>query len=210
MSNGAPNPFQPPHRDGHEAPQEGTGRPGGPDGGGRTARRRSPARTLAPLIVAAWAVLEIWLLTVVADAAGGLTVLLLLAGGFVLGVLVVRRAGRRAWRQLSAAFATPGGPGEAREGAGPRGGNTFAMLGGLLLMVPGLVSDAAALLCLFPPTAKLLRRGAERRLSGLAGGDLGDAMRQARSAQEQARIHRPDGRIVQGEVLRDDDGPPAR
>ncbi|NYV78828.1 FxsA family protein, partial [Streptomyces sp. UH6] len=34
-----------------------------------------------PLGVAAWLVLEIWLLTLVADAAGGLTVLLLLVAG---------------------------------------------------------------------------------------------------------------------------------
>jgi UPF0716 protein FxsA len=204
MSNGAPYPYEPPPRDRRDTSR------GGRSGPREAPRRRSPARTLVPLAVAAWAVLEIWLLTLVADAAGGLTVLLLLVAGFVFGALAVRRAGRRAWQQLSAAFATATGPEPGREDAGRRGGNTFAMLGGLLLMVPGLVSDAAALLCLFPPTAALLRRGAERRLSRLGGGDLGDVMRQARDAQEETRIHRPEGRIVQGEVVRDDDGPTPR
>ncbi|EST24696.1 hypothetical protein N566_24915, partial [Streptomycetaceae bacterium MP113-05] len=108
----------------------------------------------------------------------------------------------------ASAFATASGQEEpGREANGRRGGNTFAMLGGLLLMLPGLVSDAAALLCLFPPTAALLRRGAERRLAGLRGGEMGDAMRQARSSQDRARARRPGGRIVQGEVVRDDDPP---
>ena len=63
--------------------------------------RRSRARTFVPLGIAAWLVLEIWLLTVVAGAAGGLTVLLLLVAGFVLGAVVVKRAGRRAFRNLT-------------------------------------------------------------------------------------------------------------
>ena len=81
------------------------------------------------------------------------------------------------------------------------------MLGGLLLMVPGLASDALGLLCLFPPTAALLRRGGTR----LAGrGQLGETFQQAHTAQEQVRIHRPDGRIVSGEVIRDEDPPHER
>ena len=66
-----------------------------------TAPRRSRARTFIPLAVAAWAVLEIWLLTVVADVAGGFTVLLLLIGGVVLGAVVMKSAGRRAFRNLT-------------------------------------------------------------------------------------------------------------
>lgn len=214
MTNGAPYPYEPPPRDRRTAPAGGTA-PGGRGGARGTTRRRPPAHKLIPLAIAAWAVLEIWLLTVVADAAGGLTVLLLLAAGFVLGAVVVRRAGRRAWRELSSAFATAAGPQTGREQEERRGGNTFAMLGGLLLMVPGLVSDVAGLLCLFPPTAKLLRRTAERRIAGFGGGQLGDAMRQARSArrassEDQAHIRRPDGRIVQGEVIRDDAPPVCR
>lgn len=60
-----------------------------------TAPKRSRARTFVPLAIAAWAVLEIWLLTVVAGAAGGFTVLLLLVAGIVLGAAVMKRAGRR-------------------------------------------------------------------------------------------------------------------
>jgi UPF0716 protein FxsA len=201
MSNGAPYPYEPPPRDRrHTTP-----------GASRTAapRRRSRARNLVPLGVAAWGVLEVWLLSLVADAAGGLTVLALLVAGLLLGGFLVRRAGRRAWRQLSSTLSTAAGQQASAPAGrtGKRGGNTLAMLGGLLLMVPGLVSDAAGLLCLFPPTAALLRRAAERKL---ATADLGDAMRQARGAEEQFRIRRPDGRVVPGEVVRDEDGPDRR
>ncbi|MFD7665119.1 FxsA family membrane protein [Streptomyces sp. NPDC059788] len=175
--------------------------------------KRSRARRFVPLGIAAWLVLEIWLLTLVADAAGGLTVLLLLLAGVVAGGYVIKRAGRRAWKNLTEAMQTGGDPAASSE-APPRpgerkssgSGNTLPMLGGLLLMFPGLVSDAAGLLCLFPPTCKLLHRRAERLLSRQAHytpGSFGDAF-------QQARMHQPDGKVVQGEVIRDDEPPAPR
>ncbi|WKX73531.1 FxsA family membrane protein [Streptomyces sp. XD-27] len=180
--------------------------PGSAGGGDSRRPRRSRARTLVPLGIAAWLVLEIWLLTVVADAAGGLTVFLLLVGGLVLGSIVIKRAGRRAWQSLAGSLQQPGAvrPEEAGRAA-PGTGNSFVMLGGLLLMLPGLVSDALALLCLFPPTRALLRRWAERalerRMRTVVPGSVQDAF-------EQARMRQPEGKVVQGEVIRDDD--PAR
>ncbi|MFH8407158.1 FxsA family membrane protein [Streptomyces sp. NPDC018019] len=172
--------------------------------------QRSRARRFVPLGVAAWVVLEIWLLTLVADAAGGLTVLLLLVAGVVAGGYVIKRAGRRAWKNLTASMqpgadpaASGAAPGEQRS---PGSGNTLPMLGGLLLMFPGLLSDAAGLLCLFPPTRKLLQRRAERLLTRQARyspGSLGDAF-------QQARMHQPDGKVVQGEVIREDEEPAPR
>ena len=74
-------------------------------------------------------------------------------------------------------------------------------LGGLFLMLPGLISDALGLLLLIPPVQKALSAYAERtvtrRLSTTTPGTLGDAF-------QQARIHRPDGKVVQGEVIRED------
>jgi UPF0716 protein FxsA len=200
MTTGTPSPYDP--RRGQE---------GAAPGGRPTRPRRSRARSLLPLAAAAWAALEIWLLLLLADAAGGLTVLAVLVAGFLAGSAVVKRAGRRAWRNLADSVQQvqeqmrdpAAGPGPTPP-ATPRGGTGTAMLGGLLLMVPGLASDAAGLLCLFPPTAALLRRGASR----LAGsGGLGQTFQQARTAQDQVRIHRPDGKVVQGEVVRDDDPP---
>ncbi|HZG05863.1 MAG TPA: FxsA family membrane protein [Streptomyces sp.] len=202
MTTRAPYPYRPPRQ-----------RPGAaPRAEGAPPRRRRP-RSAVPLGIAAFAVLEVWLLTLLADATSGLVVLAVLVVGAVAGAAVVKRAGRRAWRGLveTVEGLQPGADPSARTAAdaGRRGGHGLAMLGGLLLMLPGLVSDAAGLLCLFPPTAALLRRGVERRLgrrAGLAPGSLGDALRQARAAEEQLRIHRPDGKVVQGEVVREEPG----
>ncbi|WP_393099646.1 FxsA family membrane protein [Streptomyces sp. LN325] len=161
--------------------------------------RRSRLRTFLPLGIAVWLVLEIWLLTVVAGAASGFTVLLLLVAGFVLGSVIVKRAGRRAFRNLSETLQQQQG------GAAPTGGggdgNGLMMLGGLLLMLPGLISDAVGLLLLIPPVQKALGRYAERaierRIREAVPGSVSDAF-------QQARIHRPDGKVVQGEVIRDD------
>ncbi|WP_055532652.1 FxsA family membrane protein [Streptomyces graminilatus] len=165
--------------------------------------RRSRLRTFLPLGIAAWLVLEIWLLTVVAGAAGGFAVLVLLAAGLVLGSVVIKRAGRRAFRNLTETLQQQQGGlpevGAARPGGSE--GNGLMMLGGLLLMLPGLISDAVGLLLLVPPLQKAISRYAERtferKLREATPGTLGDAF-------QQARIRRPDGKVVQGEVIKDE------
>ncbi|MFF3486904.1 FxsA family membrane protein [Streptomyces sp. NPDC002701] len=161
--------------------------------------RRSRLLRFLPLGLVAWLVLEVWLLTVVAGAASGFAVLLLLVGGFVLGSVVIKRAGRRAFRALSETLQ------RQQDGALPQErtnseGNGLMMLGGLLLMLPGLVSDVVGLLLLVPPVQKAVSRYAERtfeRKVREATGSFGGAF-------QQARMHRPDGKVVQGEVIRDD------
>ncbi|MER6137538.1 FxsA family membrane protein [Streptomyces sp. NPDC001815] len=161
--------------------------------------RRSKVLRFLPLGIAAWLVLEIWLLMVVAGAASGLAVFLLLVAGFVLGSVVIKRAGRRAFRALSETLQQQQG-GVLPEGRTNSEGNGLMMLGGLLLMLPGLISDALGLLLLVPPVQKALGRYAERtferKMREVSSGGLGDAF-------QQARIHRPDGKVVQGEVIRD-------
>ncbi|MFJ3335618.1 FxsA family membrane protein [Streptomyces sp. NPDC086766] len=164
-----------------------------------TRPRRSRLLRYLPLGAVAWLVLEIWLLTVVAGVAGGFTVFLLLLAGFVLGAAVIKRAGRRAFQNLNEALQRGGTPDR-------RGGNGLVMLGGLLLMLPGLISDVAGLLLLIPPVqravSRLAERTVDRTLRTAAPGSLGDAF-------QQVRIQRPDGRVVQGEVIREEpaDGP---
>jgi UPF0716 protein FxsA len=162
-----------------------------------TAPRRSRARTFVPLGIAAWLVLEIWLLTLVAGAAGGFAVLGLLVGAGVLGAVVVKRAGRRAFTNLTRTLQQqPGAVAPTSSGEG----NGLLMLGGLLLMLPGVVSDALGLLLLLPPVRTRLGRYAERslesRIRAASPGTLGNAF-------QQARMHRPDGKVVQGEVIRE-------
>lgn len=197
MTTGDPTPYEKPERR-HGASGASPGTPGA---------REKPRglRRFLPLILAAWGVLEVWLLIQLAGHITAFGVVLVLAGGFVLGAVVIKRAGRRAWHNLAETL-QPGSTGTRKEGSGQHkgrgGGNALAMLGGLLLMIPGLASDVLGLLCVFPPTAALIRKAAGR---SFASGNLADAVQQARSAQEQVRMHRPDGKVVPGEVLREDE-----
>ncbi|WP_328722832.1 FxsA family protein [Streptomyces sp. NBC_00247] len=173
--------------------------------------RRSRVRRFLPLGIVAWLVLEIWLLILVAGAAGGFTVLLLLVAGFVCGAAVVKKAGRRAFSNLTETLRqAPGQPGpeEVRTEPQPTArGNGFLMLGGILLMIPGMLSDVAGLLLLVPPVRKALsgltERALERRMRAASPGSLSGAF-------QQARMHRPDGKVVQGEVIREDGTQPPR
>ncbi|MFF7157727.1 FxsA family membrane protein [Streptomyces sp. NPDC008139] len=178
-------------------------------------RRRSRVRTILPLAVAAWAVLEIWLLIMVAGATSGLTVFLLIVAGLILGASAVKRAGRSAWRNLTAQVQAAQAQAARDPNAAPtppaasKGRNGLAMLGGLLLIIPGFISDAVALFLLFPPTRRLIGKGVDRlnaralaaRTAAAEPGSVGDLFQQARDANEQIRIHKPDGKVIQGEVV---------
>jgi UPF0716 protein FxsA len=78
--------------------------------------------------------------------------LLLLLGLSLLGAALLRREGARAWRSFSAAVADGRPPGrEALDGM-------LVLVGALLVIVPGFVTDVLALLCLLPVSRKLLGR----------------------------------------------------
>jgi UPF0716 protein FxsA len=78
--------------------------------------------------------------------------LLLLLGLSLLGAVLLRREGARAWRSFSAAVAEGRPPGrEAMNGM-------LVLLGALLIIMPGFVTDVLALLCLLPFSRKLIGR----------------------------------------------------
>lgn len=94
----------------------------------------------------------------------GATLLVLLAGS-VLGLWLARREGMRAAQALTEAL-------RDRRVAHPEiTDGLLVAAGGLLLFVPGLVTDVAGLLLVLPPTRALVRRRivrtAERRVPGL-------------------------------------------
>ncbi|MFJ5925085.1 FxsA family membrane protein [Kitasatospora sp. NPDC092948] len=156
-----------------------------------------------PLLIAAWLVLEIWLVTVVAGWVGWFLTLMLLLAGVFLGATVIKRAGVRAFRAAVELSKDP-------QSAQPQTGTSMTVLAGVLLILPGFLSDLLAVTLLLPPT-RLLWRVVARRLTGSVlrstapvGADrFADAMR----LQEQLRIHRPDGKVVQGEVVDPPTGP---
>ncbi|MFD5464726.1 FxsA family membrane protein [Kitasatospora sp. NPDC127059] len=164
---------------------------------------RSRIRRVLPLLITAWLVLEIWLLVLVGSWLGGLAVLLLLIAGGLIGGSLIKRAGLRA---LSAAIEQSKNP----QSQQPQTGTSLTVLAGLLLIIPGFLSDLVALTLLFPPTRALWRAGGRRvadkamRSTTTIGTDpFADAMR----LQEQLRIHRPDGKVIQGQVVDPESGP---
>ncbi|WP_432489263.1 FxsA family protein [Kineococcus sp. SYSU DK018] len=184
--------------------------------GARPVRGRRP-RWAAPVLLGLLVLLavEVWLLVLLADVITSVGMLVLLVVETLAGVAVLRRAGRRALGALrSAGQAFPGAfpGGAAPPGPGPVGDAVLVGAGGALLVLPGLLSDVLALLCLLPPTRVLVRRlGARllrarlRRALGRAGLDLGAAGR-ARVVDGDV----VDAEVVDGEVVPEDPPGPRR
>jgi UPF0716 protein FxsA len=115
-------------------------------------------------------VAEIVVFVLVAQWIGvALTILLVLASSLV-GAWLLRNSGLRAWRGLREAglAGRPPGP-EVSQGL-------LGLLSGLLLVVPGFLTDLVGLALLAPPLRRLAGRGAqraaERRMSSAAAGTV--------------------------------------
>jgi UPF0716 protein FxsA len=112
------------------------------------------------LILLLWPAVEILVLIVVAQQIGVLLTFLLLIVSWPVGIWAMRSQGRAAMRRLASAVAEQRPPGrEVLNGA-------LVLIGGLLLMIPGFVTDVVGILCLAPPTRALIRGLLVRNLQG--------------------------------------------
>lgn len=110
------------------------------------------------LIPIVWLLVELFVVVQVANAIGVLYTILLLIVSWPLGAWALRTQGGAAWRRLSAAVSAGRSPGaEVLDGA-------LILLGGLLLIIPGFISDLLGAFALLPPTRALLRGGLTRHL----------------------------------------------
>jgi UPF0716 protein FxsA len=109
---------------------------------------------LAALLLAP--VLELAVAIEVGRATGALPVLAALLLIAVAGTMLVRRQGAAAWRALNRSLQAGEPP--SRELADA----TVLVLAGVLLIVPGFLTDVLAVLLLFPLTRPLARRPLER------------------------------------------------
>jgi UPF0716 protein FxsA len=102
-------------------------------------------------------VVEVFVFVEVGLAVGWLLATVLLIGISLLGVPLLRVQGRFALERVSLAVSERRPPGRAAiDGA-------LGLLGGMLLVVPGFVTDALGVLLMFPPTRALWRRWISRR-----------------------------------------------
>jgi UPF0716 protein FxsA len=111
---------------------------------------------VALLLLILWPVAELLVVIKVAEAIGILLTILLLVAGWPVGIWIARAEGRLAWRRLSEAVAAGRPPGrEVIDGA-------LALVGSVLVIIPGFITDVIGLLMLAPPT-RALARGAIAR-----------------------------------------------
>ena len=110
-----------------------------------------PLALLAALLVAI-PILEVWLLVQVGQNLGLLPTVLILLVVAIVGFLLMRHEGSRAWKALNDAFTKGKVPtGELADAA-------LILVGGVLLMLPGFVTDVLGLLFLLRWTRPLARK----------------------------------------------------
>jgi UPF0716 protein FxsA len=99
-----------------------------------------------------YVVVEVAAAVAVASWLGVGWMFLALFGISLLGALLLRREGPRAWRSFQAAVTEGRPPGrEALDGV-------LVLIGALLIVVPGFVTDVLGLLCLLPFSRRLVGR----------------------------------------------------
>lgn len=119
-------------------------------------RRARPSRLLGAGLLLLL-ILEILAISLVSSWIGGWPTFLLLMLTSALGVWVISRQGARAWRALNQALL------EGRMPARELADGIVVLVGGLLLLLPGFITDLAGLLLVLPftrPVARSLLAGA--------------------------------------------------
>jgi UPF0716 protein FxsA len=113
---------------------------------------------LFPLLLLLWPVAELVVIVIVAEHIGILLTLLLLIAGWPLGSLAIRSQGRAVLGRMAKAV------GEGRVPAREVLDGALVLIGGILLMIPGFISDAFGILLLFPLTRAPLRHVLARNI----------------------------------------------
>jgi UPF0716 protein FxsA len=113
------------------------------------------------LVVLVWLIAEVFVVIKVAGAIGAALTVVLLIASWPIGLWALRSQGGAAWRRLRAAVEQGRPPAsEVVDGA-------LVLLGGVLLIVPGFITDVLGIL-LLAPTRRLMRpvllRNAQSRL----------------------------------------------
>lgn len=145
---------------------------------------------LAVLVVVP--LIELYVLIQVGQSIGALQTLLLVLATSALGAWLLRREGAKAYRQFVRAVQAGRDP--TREVAD----GVLVLVGGLMLLVPGFVSDVFGVLLLLAPSRALLRRPATAFVGARLRGPL------AGTGPGFARRRPGRGTVVDGQVVGDE------
>jgi UPF0716 protein FxsA len=160
-------------------------------------------------------IVEIYVILQVGHLIGGWPTVALLIAESLLGAWIVRREGRRAWRALTATFQKGGLPDRELANA------ALVLVGGVLLLTPGFVTDIAGFLFVLPFTRPAVRwllsayvarrvRAAQSRTTGTfegLGGIPGTRPRRGPRQGSDDGTAGTDPRVVRGEVVEEDRDP---
>ena len=152
-----------------------------------------------PLLLIAFIVVPIVELAVIIQVGGYIGVwetIALLILDSVIGAVLVKREGRRAWDAFRRALAETRWPGdEVTQGA-------LILFGGALLLTPGFVTDLVGFLAVIPPTRALASRVLRRAVTPTP---VREVFRIRDASSDRGRGRRttgsPDGQSGGGEVL---------
>jgi len=154
---------------------------------------------LAPLLaLIALVAVEIYVIVLVVHAIGAAWTIAALIASTVAGLWLVRVERRRAWSALREAIATGAIPGREL------GDAALIFAGGVLIAMPGFVTDAFGLLAVAPVTRPAMRRllgfALLRRAAAL------DSRSASTTGQDTSPGPEPEapGKVIRGEVI--DDG----
>lgn len=126
---------------------------------------------MLPVVLAllvALPITETWLLLRVGHAIGALPTVAVLLAEAALGAWLLRREGSRAWQALQATLVAGRLPAAELTDA------ALVLVGGLLLMLPGFLTDVVGLVFLVPSTRPLARRLVGWFAARQVGGRLDD------------------------------------
>lgn len=106
---------------------------------------------LVLLVLIIWPIAELLVAIQVANAIGVLSTIVLLIVTWPIGSWALRSQGRAAWQRLTTAVAERRTPArEVVDGA-------LILVGGMLLIIPGFITDLIGVSMLLPPTRALYR-----------------------------------------------------
>jgi UPF0716 protein FxsA len=106
---------------------------------------------VAFVLLICWPVAELLVAIQVAGAIGVLATVVLLIAGWPIGNWALRSQGSAAWGRLAVALSEGRAP--AREVVN----GALVLAGGILLIVPGFITDVLGISLLLPPTRALMR-----------------------------------------------------
>jgi UPF0716 protein FxsA len=114
------------------------------------------------VLLICWPVAELFVAIKVAEAIGVLLTILLLFASWPIGSWALRSQGRAAWRRLSVAVTEGRPPGrEVLDGA-------LVLVGGVMLIIPGFITDVLGAAMLLLPSRAVFRRLLERNFHSRA------------------------------------------